>query len=593
MNGQRRGRSRSPEGPEGPLLRRRLSRGSVPFEECTDDSGRRGGLTQEEWTQLYERVLPNTISKSEFQRVMLEGKVHDYFLAKDLHKLVMELRAILESHGELRMADKLAVKGRKQELAEAVATSLRLLEMKRRYPLSEEILATGAIERVHSPRVMLSANAEKLTAGLPTVQTSKSYTPTNSFGILGVAQKQGHRFGTQLSINSSIRVSLDENFTGPSSLLTSVTKDEVALMNESSSPFTRVLNVVTRFQLRFGSIPIVFEIPVQYMDAVVSRRLRVQLAPFRNPAIPTRWPTAKDIAVYVNDQCVMTPWKRSWPERRVEVAKTFLPLDITQFLNRNGPSQRIQINVFSREFFSLVALMIVQPLSVDDIISNLVKPLSSLQDARDAGIYELYRTAVEDEDGLMGEVEIDDPVITSKCPILQKRMNIPIRGISCKHLQCFDCQSFLLSCHKGSYWNCPLCDAELRPRDVVVDTVLWRYLQETGDSCPLHLRLMSTRTTESTKNDRGDVIETKEGCGAMTFSFRWVPNRHAGGAGDVLVEDDSDDTKEEEEEKNNFQTSCFQEVLETHHIDEKETEMAVGNVVHGDQLGTAECPIEL
>ncbi|ORC92064.1 zinc finger protein, predicted [Trypanosoma theileri] len=590
MNAPRRGRSRSPDNSaEGPLLRRRISRVSVPFEDSADASERRGGLTQEEWTQLYERVLPNPISKNEFQRVMLEGKLHDHFLAKDLHKLVMELRAILESHGELRMADKLAVKGRKQDLAEAVATSLRLLELKRRHPLSEDILATGGMERVQSPRVMLAANPERITVRPSTSQTLKFCYPTTSYGLLGVSQTQGHRFGTQLTFNDSIRTSVDENINGSSSFLTSVTKDEISLMNESSSPFTRVLNVVSRFQLRFGSIPIMFEIPVQYVDSVVSRRLRVQLAPFRNPAIPTRWPTAKDIAVYVNDQCVTTPWKRSWPERRVEVAKTFLPLDVTQFLNRNSTTQRMQINVFSREFFSQVALMIVQPVSVDEVINNLVKPLSGLQDSRDAAIYELYRTAVEDEDGLMGEVEIDDPVITSKCPILQTRMNIPIRGISCKHLQCFDCQSFLLSCHKGSYWNCPLCDAELRPRDVVVDTVLWRYLQETGNNCPLHLRLMSTRTVENTKSDGGDVIKTKEGSKSVTFSFRWVPNRHTGGANDVLVEDDSDESKEEE---NNFQP-CFQEVLKGQNLGEKEPETAAGNVMHDVQLGTADCPIEL
>ncbi|KEG12120.1 zinc finger protein, predicted [Trypanosoma grayi] len=589
MSTPRRRLLRSPDSVEAPLLRRRICRESSPSGDGIGNGERRGGLSPTEWQQLYERVLPNPFSMDDFQRVALEGKLHDHFLAKDLHKLVMELRTILESHGELRMAANLSVKGRKTDLAHAAAAALKLLESERRRLLSEDLLAAGTDERELSPRVMLPALPERPVT-TPAGQPASLILSTGCMGSLRSPQPLTPCPTVRLM--TSNQVDLDNGFAASSltpKSLTSVREaaDELILMNNSSSPFSRVLHMVKRFQLRFGSIPLRFEVPVQYVDAVASRRLRVQLAPFRHPALPSRWPTAKDIVVYVNDQCVMTPWKRSWPERRVEVAKSFLPLDITQFLNRSSASQRLQINIFSREYFSQVALMIVQPASPEEVTSELVRPLNNPPEARDAAIYELYQSVTEDEDALSGEVELCDPVVTSKCPILQTRIDVPIRGTRCRHLQCFDCQSFLLSCHKGCYWNCPLCDAELRPSDVVVDTVLWRYLQEAGESCPLHLRLLSKRSVEKREKMKKEKEEDLDaGNGEVTEPFRWVPNQLTGGVHDVVLDDDNDEAGVGQEHY-----LCGSRLS-------GKGDHVVGEGIHAaasfdKQLGTAECPIEL
>lgn len=47
--------------------------------------------------------------------------------------------------------------------------------------------------------------------------------------------------------------------------------------------------------------------------------------------------------------------------------------------------------------------------------------------------------------------------ISLKCPITFKRISLPARGHDCKHVQCFDLESYLqLNCERGA-WRCPVC----------------------------------------------------------------------------------------------------------------------------------------
>lgn len=47
--------------------------------------------------------------------------------------------------------------------------------------------------------------------------------------------------------------------------------------------------------------------------------------------------------------------------------------------------------------------------------------------------------------------------VSLKCPITFKRITLPARGHDCKHIQCFDLESYLqLNCERGA-WRCPVC----------------------------------------------------------------------------------------------------------------------------------------
>ncbi|MEN2498810.1 MAG: Zinc finger MIZ domain-containing protein 1 [Marteilia pararefringens] len=52
---------------------------------------------------------------------------------------------------------------------------------------------------------------------------------------------------------------------------------------------------------------------------------------------------------------------------------------------------------------------------------------------------------------------VESITISRDCPISKKPIRIPVRGIHCNHLQCFDLESYLYLNLVRSLWRCPIC----------------------------------------------------------------------------------------------------------------------------------------
>lgn len=70
------------------------------------------------------------------------------------------------------------------------------------------------------------------------------------------------------------------------------------------------------------------------------------------------------------------------------------------------------------------------------------------------------------------------------CPVTQARLEIPIRGYNCRHLQCFDLKAFVATNYRiaafNKRWLCPVCSFKLRPpKDLFVDRQIVKILAET------------------------------------------------------------------------------------------------------------------
>ncbi|TPP47936.1 MIZ/SP-RING zinc finger family protein [Leishmania donovani] len=630
---------------------------------ANDNSSLRG-MTESDWRRLHSRIIPNRISLPEFKSIVSDGTVHDHYLAKDLHKIMQELRDLLYEHGELREASVLPLSGKKQELSRAAATAVRLIDcggdaipaLRRPSDISSGAAgALGDLQFSTSPTLGSASDtrlsdggkgsaADALSLQPPQATASTlSISPRRSSRVLpltdhiqeeGQTLVSGHslnmapqptvlppsstraspassppstharekapppggstcpahasastasagfstRFPASRTANARVSSTVAHNAAtsyalvgapstssaspaAPPSLLTvplsTPASNEIAQLNESAPPFFRILSVPRRFQLRFGSSMLRFEIPVQYVDGVNSRQLRIYMIPLRHPNTPARWPTAKEIVVYVNKQCVMTPWKRSWPDREREVAETYLPLDITYLLSRNTDAQHVQVDIHNKEYQTPAILAVVQLRSLEEVTEWMLssrlgcrnavqarqmllsRPSSanalastssaSLLLSNNAVIQRTYAAIMaddEEDDGL----EMDDPVITTKCPISQLPLSVPVRGSRCTHLQCVDLNAFLVSSNKASYWNCALCDAEMRPCDVRVDTILWSYLCTFASvaAYPLYLRL-SARAAPKEGEPR----------------YHWHPSTRTGEDADVVLDDSESDGENE------------------------------------------------
>merc|ERR1712007_279421 len=69
-----------------------------------------------------------------------------------------------------------------------------------------------------------------------------------------------------------------------------------------------------------------------------------------------------------------------------------------------------------------------------------------------------------------------------RCPLSFERVEIPVRGESCQHLQCFGLGAYLESNLKmrasNNRWTCPVCGNILKPREIRVDGYVERVLED-------------------------------------------------------------------------------------------------------------------
>jgi len=88
-------------------------------------------------------------------------------------------------------------------------------------------------------------------------------------------------------------------------------------------------------------------------------------------------------------------------------------------------------------------------------------------------------------------IEDDDEEVTCvlsnklklRCPLSFERVDIPVRGETCMHLQCFGLAAYLEANLKmralNNRWTCPVCSNVLKPHDLVVDKYVQKVLAET------------------------------------------------------------------------------------------------------------------
>lgn len=125
------------------------------------------------------------------------------------------------------------------------------------------------------------------------------------------------------------------------------------------------------------------------------------------------------------------------------------------------------------------ALVVCQPATIP-ILASAVPRVE--EDEGEIRVQELLRRP-------SGEAEGEDLVCLSsnmlrlRCPITMDRVQDPVRGANCKHLQCFGLQAYLQSNKQmdafNQRWVCPLCSLVVRPADLVRDVYVAEVLRHT------------------------------------------------------------------------------------------------------------------
>lgn len=163
----------------------------------------------------------------------------------------------------------------------------------------------------------------------------------------------------------------------------------------------------------------------------------------------------------------------------VDITPYIIPIKGTEGINRvkiSTPRSRKAM----REHAYFDAVEVIETLSHDQIIDRVTKHQRISADTTTNAIKKLLAPPqIEDDDFAM---VVSDLSIDLADPFSAVIFDIPVRGSSCLHRECFDLQHFLttrVSKPKRQnqpcmvdVWKCPLCGKDARPYSLQVDNFL-------------------------------------------------------------------------------------------------------------------------
>lgn len=149
------------------------------------------------------------------------------------------------------------------------------------------------------------------------------------------------------------------------------------------------------------------------------------------------------------------------------------PVDITHALRLKPPNYLNTIDftyaLTTKKFYLIANLCQVYT------VAELAKGISTRRRIpKDSVIAELNQKA-QDPD-----VVATSSVLSLKCPLSYMRLDVPCRGMSCSHIQCFDATSYLQLQEQGPQWLCPICNKSTPYDQLAVD----EYVQDILDNTP-------------------------------------------------------------------------------------------------------------
>ncbi|XP_058152658.1 zinc finger MIZ domain-containing protein 2 isoform X2 [Dasypus novemcinctus] len=162
----------------------------------------------------------------------------------------------------------------------------------------------------------------------------------------------------------------------------------------------------------------------------------------------------------------------NWPAS-VQVSVNATPLTIERGDNKTShkplylkhvcqPGRNtIQITVTACCCSHLFVLQLVHRPSVRSVLQGLIKKRLLPAEHCITKIKRNFSSGtIPGTPGPNGEDGVEQTAIkvSLKCPITFRRIQLPARGHDCRHVQCFDLESYLqLNCERGT-WRCPVCN---------------------------------------------------------------------------------------------------------------------------------------
>ncbi|KAL4890825.1 hypothetical protein BDV59DRAFT_183733 [Aspergillus ambiguus] len=154
-----------------------------------------------------------------------------------------------------------------------------------------------------------------------------------------------------------------------------------------------------------------------------------------------------------------------------------LPLDITEHLREGENTISMHFIRAPAEFAAVTYALAVEVLDIADLAraKSLVQTLSA-SDSREQIRRRLAPNTCADDDL---SVVSQDLTVELADPFTARIFDVPVRGRSCGHLECFDHDTWISTRASKSGkrpfkedWKCPICGGDARPQSLVIDGFL-------------------------------------------------------------------------------------------------------------------------
>lgn len=176
-----------------------------------------------------------------------------------------------------------------------------------------------------------------------------------------------------------------------------------------------------------------------------------------------------------------------------------------------------------------MAAYLVQPIPIEKLVEELLdRPKISKQQ-----VIEMIKEENSDED-----IVATSTVKGLKDPISYKKMDIPIRAVTCTHIDCFDAQSYFLLQMTASTWDCPVCNKHIKYEDLAVDEYFTEILERTASNVG-EVEVMPDGTWTSIKSDDSDMDDTDDETAVRPKSMVAPPSH------EIIILSDSDNEDEQ------------------------------------------------
>ncbi|KAI1293841.1 Zinc finger MIZ domain-containing protein 1 [Halotydeus destructor] len=118
--------------------------------------------------------------------------------------------------------------------------------------------------------------------------------------------------------------------------------------------------------------------------------------------------------------------------------------------------------------------------------------------------------------GALDGVEQTAIKVSLKCPITYKRICLPARGSECKHIPCFDLESYLVMNAERGTWRCPVCNKSALLEGLEVDQYIWGIINNLSNSDVDEVTVDSTASWKPVSGFQGKDGNLKDEPGQLS-----------------------------------------------------------------------------